>query len=172
MSRNQGLLRYGRCSCDLYSRYYMWFPCISIQLSALRHTEVHILSKIPGFTRISWHAFSSRCCNTTKSLIGAEHTEVLGVPTAKNPEDQAGQLNGPSRSIHCSPKIWFRCCLAIWRKWSEAPSCMNYLCCRSWRGTSSKEYWWIIHDKDGTLHLLVCSVRQLVLRVDHLRCPP
>jgi hypothetical protein len=25
---------------------------------------------------------------------------------------------------------------------------------------------------DGTLHLLFCYVRQLVIRVDHLRCPP
>jgi hypothetical protein len=42
-SRNQCLLRYGQCSCDSYSRCSMWFPCISIQLSALCCTQVHTL---------------------------------------------------------------------------------------------------------------------------------
>jgi hypothetical protein len=62
--RNQCLLRYGRCSCDLYSRCFMWFQCVSTQLSA-RHTDVRTMPKIPGFTLISWRAFSARCCNTS-----------------------------------------------------------------------------------------------------------
>jgi hypothetical protein len=81
MSRDQCLLRYGRCSFDLYSRCPMWFPYMSTQLSALRRTEVRTLLKIPGYTRISWQAFSTRCwsaLNTPKSS---------GVFTAKNPED-------------------------------------------------------------------------------------
>jgi hypothetical protein len=77
MSRDQCLLRYGRCSCDLCSRCSKWFPCISTQLSAHRRTEVHALSKIPGFTPISWQALSTRCSNTSKWLIGAECTKVL-----------------------------------------------------------------------------------------------
>jgi hypothetical protein len=58
----------------------MRFTCISTQLSALRRTEVRTLSKIPGFTRISWQAFSTRCCNTSKSLIGLEYTRIFGCP--------------------------------------------------------------------------------------------
>jgi hypothetical protein len=52
-SSNQYLLRYGLSWCDIYSRCSMWFPCISTQLSALRRTEVRVLSKIPGFARNS-----------------------------------------------------------------------------------------------------------------------
>jgi hypothetical protein len=83
VSRNQRLLRYGRYSCDLCSRCSVWCPCISTQLSALRRTEVRTLLKIPGFTRIFWQAFSTRCRNTSKSLIGAEHTKVFRCPQSQ-----------------------------------------------------------------------------------------
>jgi hypothetical protein len=53
-------------------------------------TKVPILSKIPGFTRISWRALSTRCC----TVILLSHWLVLNTPkslgaplTAKNPED-------------------------------------------------------------------------------------
>jgi hypothetical protein len=49
------------------------------------------------------------------------------------PGDRAGQLTGPPCLSHCSPKMWFRCCLTIRRKWIGAPSCMNSMCCRWWR---------------------------------------
>jgi hypothetical protein len=142
MARNQCLLRYGRCSYDLCSKCSMWFPCISAKLSALRRTEVHTLSKIPGFTWISWHTFST-CCNTSPSLIGAEYTEVFTCPQSQKSTglrlgDRAGQLAGPPRPIHCSPKDWFRCCLTVQRKWGGAPSCMNPMCCPWWRGICSK----------------------------------
>jgi hypothetical protein len=96
-SRNQRLLRYGWCSCDLYSKCSMWIPYISTQLSALRRTEVSTLSKIPGFTRLSRQAFFTRCCNTSKSLIGAEVTEVFRCLYGKKSRvlrsgDRAGQL--------------------------------------------------------------------------------
>jgi hypothetical protein len=139
MSRNRSLLRYGRCSCDLYSRYSVWFPCISTQLSALPRTEVYTLLKIPGFTRISWQAFSTRCCYTSKSSIGVEYTKVFRCPhRGLRSGDRAGQLTGPPLPIHCSPKVWFRCCLTMPRQWVGAPSCMNRMCCRWWRGTCSK----------------------------------
>jgi hypothetical protein len=80
MSRNQCLLRYGRCAYDLYSRCSVWLPCISTQLSALHRTEMRTMSKIPGFTRVFWQTFSTRCCNTSKSLIGAECTAVFRCP--------------------------------------------------------------------------------------------
>jgi hypothetical protein len=32
-------------------------------------TKVPTLSKIPGFTRISWRAFSTRCCNSDRLWI-------------------------------------------------------------------------------------------------------
>jgi hypothetical protein len=40
-------------------------------------TEARTLSKIPYVTRISWQAFSPRCSNTSKSLIGDEYTTVF-----------------------------------------------------------------------------------------------
>jgi hypothetical protein len=159
--RNQCLLRYGPCPCDLYSKCSVWFPCSSTQLAALRHTEVRSLSKIPGFTQISWQTFSTRCCNTSKSLIGAENTKAFTYPHSQKSirsrsGDHAGQLTGPPRPIHVSPKVWFRCCLTIGRKWGGAPSCMNFMCCRWWRGTCSEGTGKSFTKYDGTLHLLVC----------------
>jgi hypothetical protein len=58
----------------------MWFLCFSPQLPALHHIAVCTLSKIPGFTQISWQAFSTHCCNTSKSLISSEHTKVFRCP--------------------------------------------------------------------------------------------
>jgi hypothetical protein len=109
VSRDRWLLGYGRCSCDFYCRNCTWFPCISTQFSALSRTEVHTLSKIPGFTRIPWEAFSILCSNTYKSFIGAECTKVLRCPHSQQSRglrsgDHAGLLNGPPRLIHCSPK--------------------------------------------------------------------
>jgi hypothetical protein len=97
VTRNQCLLRYGRYSCDLYNRCSTWFLCISTQLSALRLTEVHTLSKIPASTRISWDTFSVRFCNTSKSLIDAKHTEVIRCPHNQESSglrsgDRAGHL--------------------------------------------------------------------------------
>jgi hypothetical protein len=118
-------------------------PCISTQFSALRHTEMSTLLKIPGFTRISWQTFSPRCCNTSKSFIGAEYTKVISCPHSQKStwlrsRDRAGQSTGPPRHVHCSPKVWFRCRVTIRRKCSGAPSCMYHMCCRWWRGTCSK----------------------------------
>jgi hypothetical protein len=39
MSGNHCLLRYGRFSCHRYSRFCTWFPCFSMQISALRCTK-------------------------------------------------------------------------------------------------------------------------------------
>jgi hypothetical protein len=108
-----------------------------------RRTEVHPLPKIPGFTRISWQTFSVRCCNTSKSLTGAEYTKVCMCPHSQKSRglrsgDRAGQLTGPPRPIHCSTKVWLRCSLTMRRKWGGAPSCMYHMCCRWWTGTCSK----------------------------------
>jgi hypothetical protein len=111
--------------------------------SALRRIEVSTVSKIPGFTRISLQEFFTRCCNTSKPLIGAEYTEVFRCLHSQKLRglrsgDRAGQLTWPPHPIHCSPKVCFRCCLIARRKWGGAPSCMNHMCCRWWRGTCLK----------------------------------
>jgi hypothetical protein len=49
-SRNHCLLEYGRCFCDVYKSYSVWFPCLSTQLSALRLTQVRTCVEIPSFT--------------------------------------------------------------------------------------------------------------------------
>jgi hypothetical protein len=70
------------------------------------------ISKIPGFIRTSWQAFSARCSDTSKSLAGSEYTKSLGGRTAKSrrlrSEDRAGQLTGPPRPIHCPQEVWLR----------------------------------------------------------------
>jgi hypothetical protein len=58
----------------------MLFLCISTQLPTVRHTEARTLPKIPGFTRLSWRGFSTRCCNTSKPLIGSEYTKEFRCP--------------------------------------------------------------------------------------------
>jgi hypothetical protein len=139
MSRNQCLLRYGRYPYDLYSRCSMWFPCIATQLPALRCTQVCTLSKIPGFTQISWQAFSVHCCNTSKSLIGTEYTKVIRYPHSQKSRglksgDYAGQFIGPYL-LFTESLIQV---LSVLRKWGGAPSCMNHMCCHWWRDTYSK----------------------------------
>jgi hypothetical protein len=143
MSRNQSLQRYGRYLCDLYSRCSMWFLCISTQFSAPHRTGVHTLLKIPGSTWISGQAFSPCCCNTSKSLIRAEYTEVFMCSHSQKSKrlrsgNCAGQLTGPLRPIHCWLKVWFRCSLTMQRKCGGVPSCMNHMCFYWWRGTCSK----------------------------------
>jgi hypothetical protein len=134
MSRNRCLLRYGRCTrtCDLYTRRSMWFPCISTQLSALRRTEVRTLLKIPGFTPISWQTFSTRCCITSKSLIGAEYTEELWCPHSQKSRglrsgDRAGQLIGPPRPVYCWPEVCFRCRLVRWCPTMHEPHLLSLM---------------------------------------------
>jgi hypothetical protein len=36
--------------------------------------------------------FSTRCCNTSKSLIGAEYTKVFRCPHSQNPKDQGQEI--------------------------------------------------------------------------------
>jgi hypothetical protein len=141
MSRNQSLLRYGRCLCDLYSRCSVWFPCISTQLSA-HHTQGHTLLNLPGLTQLYWQTFSTRCCNTSNSLVGAEYTKDFTCPHSQKSrvlrsEDHQDQLIAPPRPLHCSSKVCFRCCLTVRRKWGGVPSFMNHMCCW-WRSTRSK----------------------------------
>jgi hypothetical protein len=81
----------------LYSRCSMWFPNTAAQLSALRLTQVCTLSKSPGFIRISWQAFYTRCCNTCKSLIGSEHTKVFRCPQSPKPR---GLTSGNHAGLH------------------------------------------------------------------------
>jgi hypothetical protein len=57
----------------------------------------------------------------------------LDVPAAKifrglRSGDRAGRLTGSPRHVHCSPKVWFRCCLTVRRKRGDAISCLNRIC--------------------------------------------
>jgi hypothetical protein len=100
------------------------------------------LSQIPGFIRISWHAFSTQFWNTSKSLIGAEYIKVFRCPHSQKSRklisgNHAGHFTGPRRPVHCPPEVWFRCCLTMRRRWDGAPACTNHVYCRLWRGTCS-----------------------------------
>jgi hypothetical protein len=55
-----------------------------------------------------------------KLLIGVEYTKVFSCPHNQNSRrlksgDRAGQLIGPPRPSHCSPKVWFRSSLTMRR---------------------------------------------------------
>jgi hypothetical protein len=101
------------------------------------HTAVHSVEN-SWFHSISWLAFSTRCCNTSLShWLTLNISKSSGVP---QPKIQGFKVRGSYRpvdwasaSCHCSPKVWFRCCLTMRRKWAGAPSSMNHMCC-SWRG--------------------------------------
>jgi hypothetical protein len=89
--------------------------------------------EMPGFARISWKTFPTRC-NISKSLIVAECDKVCRCSHSPKSrglrlENHVGQLTGPPWSIHCSPKVWFRCCLPMRRKyiWVVVPSRMNHM---------------------------------------------
>jgi hypothetical protein len=118
------------------------------------------LSKISGFTRISWQAFSIPC------LILISHWLTLNMPVFRCPHnenlrglmsgDRAGQLPLPPRPIQCSLKVWLRCCPTMRRKWCGAPSRMNHTCCLWWRGTCSKNTDKSFTKKRRYLQVLVC----------------
>jgi hypothetical protein len=101
IARNLCVLRYGQYSCDLCSRYFIRFPWISTQLSALRHTQVSTLSKTPGFTRISRRAFSARGCNT---LIDVEYTRSIRCPHSHNSRGLCRPVDWVSASYPLSTK--------------------------------------------------------------------
>jgi hypothetical protein len=122
MSTNHCLLGYWRCSCDLYSRCSVWFPCISTQLSALRRTEVRTLCRKFLGSLESPDSHSLLVAVTPlKSSIGAEYNKIFRCPQSQKSRglrsgDRAGQLTGSPRPIRCSPKVLFRCCLTMRRK--------------------------------------------------------
>jgi hypothetical protein len=94
----QTLLRYGWWSCYFHTRCSMWLPCMSKHLPALRLTEVRTLSTVTRFTHTSRQAFSARCCNTSKLLIGSIYTKVFRCPPSQKSrglrsKDLLGQLN-------------------------------------------------------------------------------
>jgi hypothetical protein len=160
MFRNQCLLRYGRCSCDLYSRCSVWFTWISTQLSAHRHTEVRTLSKISGLTRISCQIFTTRCCNTPKSFIGAEYTKVFRCPHSQKSRglksgDHASQLTGPLSPVHCSLKsgsgaLW------QWRENEVMPHDAWTTCVANEEAHTPRVLVNHSPKNGGRLHLLVC----------------
>jgi hypothetical protein len=100
----------------------MWFPCISTQLSALRRTVVRTLLKsLVSPESTGRYSLLAAIRNTSKSLIDVEYTKDFRCPHSQNSRglrsgDRAGQLTGPPRPVHCSPKVWFSCCLTMRRK--------------------------------------------------------
>jgi hypothetical protein len=153
---------------DLYSRGSIWFPCISTLLSALRRTEVRTLSK--GFTRISWQELSIRYCNyTSKSLIGAEYTKVFRFPQPKIQKIKVRRSCRPVDWASASYPLFTESLVRVpsdnaekmrWWPTMHEPHVLSLM-----KRHMFCEYWQTIHKKThGTLHLLVCSVRQVVIK--------
>lgn len=104
-------------------------------------TEVRILSKIPGFTRISWYAFDTRS-NTSKPLIGPEYTKVLIVSTARYQVNWKQQLAQSVRPIHWLPRVWFRYWQCKKMRWCPIMHEIHVLF--SMNKQIFQEYWYII----------------------------
>jgi hypothetical protein len=106
--------------------------------------EMHLLWKISCFTWISWQAFFTHCCNTSKSLNSAEYTNVFRCPHSQKSRGlrsgyHADQLTGSLHPMHFSWSVWFRCCLTVQRKQGDVPSFVNHMCWCCWRrGTCSR----------------------------------
>jgi hypothetical protein len=125
---NKSILRYGRCSYDLYSRRPMWCPyfqwcalCWKLLVS-LESPDRHslLIAVIP-----------------IKSLISTEYTDVFWCPHKRKSRglrsgDRAGQLTGHLYPTHCSPQVWFRCDLTVRSKLNDCTWCMDQVFC-SWR---------------------------------------
>jgi hypothetical protein len=105
--------------------------------------------------------FSACCCNTYKSQIGAEYTEVFRCFHSQKSRwlrsgDGAGQVTGPPHRVHCPPKVSCRCCLRMQSKWGGAPPCMNHSCCPYQEVHVPRVPVNHSPHNGGTLHLLVC----------------
>jgi hypothetical protein len=75
------------------------------------------------FHSVSWQVCSTRCCNTSKSLMDAECTQTFGCPHSQKSRwwilgERVGQLTGSLLCIHCSRRVWF--------KWSDNPEKMRW----------------------------------------------
>jgi hypothetical protein len=160
MSQDQCLPRYRWCSCLLHNRCSVLFPCMPTQRSVPRLTEVRILSKIPGFTRISWYAFDTRYCTTSKPLIGPQYTKVLIVSSARYQVSWKQEVAQSVRPIHWLPRVWFMC----WQsKENEVVSHHAWNTCVVFDEQANIPRVLVYYTKtDGTLHLLVCETNQLV----------
>jgi hypothetical protein len=124
------------------------------------------------FHSISRQAFSTRC-NASKSFICAEFTKVFSCLHSQKSRklrsgDRAGQLAGPPRPIHCSPKVWFRCGPSL-----QGVPHHAWTACVVVDEETHVTRLPVNHSQklDGTVHLLVSQARQLVLSADYLRCP-
>jgi hypothetical protein len=130
-------------------------------LVSLKSCDRHFLLVTPIFLT-QWSVL-----NTPKSS---------GDPTANKsrelrPGDCAGQLTGPPSPSPCLLKVWFIWCLTLQRYWGGAPSCRTTGVVADVEAHVPKVL--VNHSpNNGTLHLLVSQARQLVLRLDQLRCPP
>jgi hypothetical protein len=117
VSRNQYLLRYGCCPCNLSGWCSVRFTCISPQLSALRHMEMHTLSFLGSLKSPHWH--SLLIASVSRSHWSALNKWVFWCLHGQKSKglrlgDHVGQLTGPLDPIHYLPKVWFRYCLIVW----------------------------------------------------------
>jgi hypothetical protein len=103
------------------------------------------------------------------SLIGCIYTKVFWSPHSQKSKwlrsvDHAGQLTGLPHPIYCSLKLWFRFCLTMHRKWGGA----HHACTTSTAIDEEAHVQRVLlnhtQKNDSTLYLLICSVRQMVLK--------
>lgn len=153
MPQNQCLPRYRWCLCLHHNRFPVLSPCMPTQLPAPRLTEVRILSKIPGFTRISWYAFDTRYCNTSKPLIDP-------VSTVRYQVSWKQEVAQSVRPIRWLPRVWFRC----WQcKENEVVSHHAWNTCVVFYEQANISRVLVYYTiTDGILHLLVCETNRLV----------
>jgi hypothetical protein len=144
-------------SCLLHNRFSVLFPCISTQPSTPRLTEVRIIMKfLVSLETPNTHSIT-RCCTTSKPLIGHEYSKVLTVSTARPQVNWKQEVARSVRPIHWLPRVWFMC----WQcKENEVVSHHAWNTCLVFDEQAVfQEYWYII--RKPMVYCTCWSVRQI-----------
>ena len=150
-SKRQCLRRNGRCSSKVYSRYSVWFLCMSTQLSTLHRRqfqtflvtlELHYVHTVHvGVMRIShWQALG--CTHRQKSR-GLSSTECIGELSVLHVQSTPQLISGWGAFWQCGendvvpPHAWTTC--IVWKESHLPREVVNYYT-----------------KTNGTLHELIC----------------
>jgi hypothetical protein len=148
--RDQCLLRYGQCLCDLCTRCSVVPMHSNTTFSSSSHIGVHSVENSWFHSNLCW-AFSARCCNISKSLISAEYTKVFRCRGIM----QAGRLG-----LHILPTVHQKTGLgAVWQcRENEGVPHHTWTICVVADEEANVPRVQVNHwpKTDSTLHLLVC----------------
>jgi hypothetical protein len=128
-------------------------------ISALLRTEVRTLSKIHDFIRISLQAFSTHCCNTR-----ALNTPVFRFPHSQKSDDL-------SQGIVQTNWLFIWSLVQVLSENEEQDEMVPHDARNTRVVVDEKAYISTVLVNHSPISI-VCWIKQLILRGDHLRCPP